>query len=418
VDRYAEEHFPEPLAVVRRLRERGHESYFAGGYFRDRFLGRRPNDVDVATSARPDEVRGAFARTIPVGEQFGIIVVQLGQHRVEVATFREDDRYEDGRRPTSVRFSTAEADARRRDFTINGVLWDPLAAESRDFVGGRDDLVRGVVRAIGTPDARFDEDKLRILRAPRFAARLGFAIEPATFEAARRRAREVAIVSSERIRDELVKMLEDPSRARAIDLVVALGLAPVVLEELDPPTLAAGRAVLAELPRRKLARELTWAALLSGAPESAAQVLLERLRSSNDERANVAALVRDLPRVERAHDLRLAEQKRLLLGAKASLLLELARARALATTGDLEGVRFAAARRRVFLDEEGVTAVGAPPLLRGNDLRELGLKPGPRYKELLELAELARLEGRARTKDELVDLIRAERPDFFEPPRS
>src|SRR5581483_8924203 len=159
MDRYAEETFPEAVNVARRLREKGHEAFFAGGYFRDRFLGRRPNDVDVATSAVPEEVRKLFSRTIPVGEQFGIVVVQLGQHRVEVATFRIDEKYEDGRRPTGVQFTHAQADAQRRDFTINGVFWDPLASATHDFVGGREDLVRGLVRAIGKADARFDEDK-------------------------------------------------------------------------------------------------------------------------------------------------------------------------------------------------------------------------------------------------------------------
>lgn len=419
MDRYAEQNFPEAVSVIRRLRERGFEAYFAGGYFRDRFLGRRPNDVDVATNAVPDEVRKTFSRTIPVGEQFGIIVVQLGAHRIEVATFRVDESYEDGRRPTSVRFTTAEADAQRRDFTINGVFWDPLTSETHDYVGGRDDLVRGLVRAIGTADARFDEDKLRILRAPRFAARLGFALEPATFEAARRRASEVEIVSAERVRDELDKMLEDPNRAQAIGLVADMGLVPHVLPELGlHRALDAGRAILAELPRRKLPRPLAWAALLAALPDSTIESLLVRLRVSNDDRAAVRALVRDRGLARAPGQLALPEQKRLLLRDDAPHLLELARAEALATTGDLEGLRAAHSRRLAFLEETGVSALSSPPLLRGNDLRDLGLRPGPRFKELLDLAERARLDGRARTRDELVAILRAERPDFWEAPPS
>src|SRR5579883_3380299 len=185
MDAYALEHFPEAVKVVSRLREKGHEAYFAGGYFRDRFLGRRPNDVDVATSAEPGQVQAIFTRTVPVGVQFGVIKAVFGDEHVEIATFREDEGYTDGRRPTGVKFSGPEADARRRDFTINGVFWDPVTEKSLDFVGGEEDLEKGVVRAIGDPDARFDEDRLRILRAPRFAGRLGFRIDAATAAPAR-----------------------------------------------------------------------------------------------------------------------------------------------------------------------------------------------------------------------------------------
>jgi poly(A) polymerase len=416
MDAYALEHWKEAVKVVTRLRERGHEAYFAGGYFRDRFLGRRPNDVDVATSAKPEAVRALFSRTIPVGEQFGIVIVQLGDERVEVATFRTDAHYEDGRHPTSVTFASAEADAQRRDFTINGVFWDPIAEETHDFVGGQEDMIAGVVRAIGDPNARFDEDKLRILRAPRFAARLGFRIETKTHDAAKRRAFEVTAVSSERIRDELDKMIVDPNRARAIDLVRELDLPAHVLPELDADALARGRAVLAELPREKAPRPLAWAALLSGTSPEKAFDLMDRLRSSNADRDEAVALLRDQARVHAIGELRLADQKRLLLRPDAPLLLELARAVALATTGNLEGLRAATRRRAAFLAEKGPSAGSAPPLLKGNDLRDLGLKPGPRFKEMLSFAEDARLEGRALTREALVSLLRAEKPELFSPP--
>ncbi|HZU99280.1 MAG TPA: CCA tRNA nucleotidyltransferase [Planctomycetota bacterium] len=413
MDAYALEHFPEAVKVVSRLREKGHEAYFAGGYFRDRFLGRRPNDVDVATSAEPGQVQAIFTRTVPVGVQFGVIKAVFGDEHVEIATFREDEGYTDGRRPTGVKFSGPEADARRRDFTINGVFWDPVTEKSLDFVGGEEDLVKGVVRAIGDPDARFDEDRLRILRAPRFAGRLGFRIDAATAESARRRAKEVTVVSAERIREELEKMLLDPERARSLALVRSLGLGPVVLPQLDQAALDRAERVLAELPRRKLERPLVWAALLGGIAEKAADELLAALRASNADREEALALLRDEPRVRAFGAMRLADQKRLLLRADAPLLIELGRAVALATTGDLEPLRAATLRRTAFLAETGPSALSAPPLVRGNDLKDLGIKPGPRFKELLALAEDARLEGLARTQAELVAWLRANRPDFF-----
>ena len=427
MDAYAATRFKEAVRVLGRLREKGFEAYFAGGYYRDRFLGREPNDVDVATNARPDQVRPLFSRTIPVGEQFGIVIVQLGDERVEVATFREDEGYEDGRRPTGIRFTTAREDAQRRDFTINGVFWDPVDETVHDFIEGRQDLVAGLVRAIGDPDARFDEDKLRILRAPRFAARLGFRVEARTFEAARRRAAEVAVVSQERVRDELEKILLDPTRSRGLELVLGLDLGPIVLPGFERDALARSLRVLAALPARKLPRTLVWGALLAGAMspassdspppapsvEAALDALLLRLRLSNADRLGALALAREEHLVRAIGALRLAEQKRLLLREDAPLLLELARAVALATTGDLEGVRVARQRREAFRVEVGPSALASAPLLKGNDLRDLGLRPGPRFKELLAHAEEARLEGRARTREELVELLRVERPELL-----
>jgi poly(A) polymerase len=414
MDAYALEHFPESMRVVSRLREKQHEAYFAGGYFRDRFLGRKPNDVDVATSARPDEVRALFSRTVPVGVQFGVIRVVLGDVNIEVATFREDLAYEDGRRPSAVKHATAEEDAKRRDFTINGVFWDPVAEASLDFVGGGEDLVRGVVRAIGDPDARFDEDKLRILRAPRFAGRLGFRIDERTRESIRRRAMDVKQVSAERIREELEKMLLDPNRARTLALVRELGLAPAILPALDERALDHAERVLACLPSKRVARALAWAALFSGGvPLEAVDAALAQLRCANKDREEALALLVEEPRLRTIGELRLADQKRLLLRDDAPLLLELARAVALAGPGDLEPVRVARLRRAAFVAERGATALESDPLLRGSDLKDLGLKPGPRFKELLQLAEDARLEGLATTREELVAWLRANRPDFF-----
>jgi poly(A) polymerase len=398
--------------VVDKLRGKGHEAYFAGGYVRDLLLGRDASDVDVVTSATPDKVKALFKRTIEVGIQFGIVVAVIGEERVEIATFRTESGYEDGRRPTQVAFASAREDASRRDFTVNGIFWDPDKGEAIDFVGGRDDLRRGVVRAIGDPDARFDEDKLRILRAPRFAAKLRFRLDEATASAARRRAAEVARVSAERIRDELDKMLLDPSRAHGLDLLLDLAIAPVVLPELDAAGLARSRRVIGVLPART-SRALAWAALLAPAGAEKTEAALARLRASNKDAEAATALVRDRADARRLPELPLSAQKRLLLRDDALDLLELARAEALVDTGDLAFLAFARARRQAFVDERGVAALASPPLLRGQDLFAAGLAAGPRFRELLQRAEDARLEGRARTKEEALAVLRSEVPEAF-----
>ena len=390
------------LGVVERLRALGHEAYFAGGCVRDRLLGRAASDVDVATSARPEEVRRAFKRTIPVGIQFGIVIVLHERDRVEVATFRVDGDYQDGRRPTSVQFTSAEEDARRRDFTVNGLFWDPLEDRVLDFVGGVDDITRGLIRAIGDPQARFDEDRLRILRAPRFAAALGFQLDPATAAAARARAGEVRVISPERIHAELVKMLDKPTRARGAALCRELGLFEAVLPEatLDPPR--AERA-LASLPP-DAPRELAWAALLHPAGPAASEAALRRLRASNQERELVTALVAALPAAQGLAERSLAEQKRLLRRPEWELVPELLRATELAGEGDLEPYRYLRLRQAAYAADHGPAGLRAAPLLRGGDLQGAGLAPGPHFSRLLAAAEEAQLLGRVRTREEALAL--------------
>ncbi|HEY8966793.1 MAG TPA: CCA tRNA nucleotidyltransferase, partial [Candidatus Methylacidiphilales bacterium] len=221
------------LAVVRRLQEAGHIAYFAGGCVRDRLLGREPHDYDVATDAPPERVQSLFPRTTGlVGKAFGVICVIERGAQVEVATFRQDLDYVDGRRPIGVRFVTPEEDARRRDFTVNGLFYDPIADRVIDFVGGRADLEAKTIRAIGEPRARFAEDKLRLLRAVRFAVALGFEIEAGTWAALRELAPEIAVVSPERIRDELDKIWSGPDPARGLDLLDQSGLLAAVLPEI------------------------------------------------------------------------------------------------------------------------------------------------------------------------------------------
>ncbi|HXA09322.1 MAG TPA: CCA tRNA nucleotidyltransferase, partial [Chthoniobacterales bacterium] len=219
-------------SLTERLRAAGHVAYFAGGCVRDLLRGMTPQDIDIATNARPAEVQKIFGRTYAVGAHFGVIVVLENDFQFEVATFRSDGAYLDGRRPAEVHFSSAEEDARRRDFTINGLFFDPPNEEVIDFVGGREDLAAKVIRAIGDPAQRFAEDRLRLLRAIRFATVLEFEIEPATWEAVGRAAATIGEISAERIRDELVRIFLSPQRVRGWDLLDASGLMEQVLPEL------------------------------------------------------------------------------------------------------------------------------------------------------------------------------------------
>ncbi|MEI8197059.1 MAG: CCA tRNA nucleotidyltransferase, partial [Phycisphaerae bacterium] len=222
--------------IVRRLQQAGHTAYFAGGCVRDQLLGRTPADFDVATSAHPEQVMTLFGRAQQVGVSFGVVLVRQKHQTVEVATFRTDGQYSDGRRPDNVQFTTAEVDAQRRDFTCNGLFFDPIAHQLHDFVGGQADIQARILRAIGRPEQRFAEDYLRMLRAPRFAAKLGFEIEPVTLQAIRIGAPNIRLISKERIGEELRMMLAHPARVRAAELLVATGLlAQIWPTELLPP---------------------------------------------------------------------------------------------------------------------------------------------------------------------------------------
>ena len=219
--------------IVHRLRNAGHEAFFAGGCVRDSLMGKVPHDFDIATSARPEQVQALFPRTVPVGVQFGVVLVVENGQEYQVATFRSDGAYLDGRHPQSVTFTTAEGDARRRDFTINGLFYDPVGKRVLDFVGGQQDLKTRTLRAIGNPADRFAEDKLRLLRGIRFASTLGFEIESATWDAIRAGASAIREVSAERIRDELVKIFVCSGRVRGFDLLDASGLMAKILPEIS-----------------------------------------------------------------------------------------------------------------------------------------------------------------------------------------
>lgn len=422
----ASRHFAE--SVVQTLREAGHQAVFAGGCVRDLLLGQPAKDYDVATDARPAEIRNLFGkgRTLAVGESFGVVVVipsradrKRGIPSVEVATFRTDGDYRDGRHPENVEFATPEQDARRRDFTINGMFLDPSDGRVLDFVGGVDDLRERKIRAIGDPRARMREDKLRLLRAIRFTAALDFDLDPDTSAAVREMAGDLVIVSAERIAQELRRMLVHPSRARAVELCHDHGLLAVVIPELALVWDATKNhnAELWSITLRRLAElinpsfEVAMAALLavlitSSPAEDGSTSLLEsvpaRLRLSNAESDRIAWLLRHFGRLDDFPRMTLAQAKRLAAHPGAAELLTLEEAR-IASLGRDRGAVAAFAE---FLVETPSAIINPPPLLTGADLIKLGLKPGPSFGTLLEAVRDAQLNEQISNRDEALALVR------------
>lgn len=406
--------------VVRKLRDAGFNALWAGGCVRDLLVGLTPKDYDVATDARPEQVREVFGRrkTLAVGESFGVIIV-LGPNKaagqVEVATFRNDGQYIDGRRPESVEFSSPEEDAHRRDFTINGMFYDPVAGKVLDFVGGEADLKRGVLRAIGTARHRFEEDKLRLLRAVRFAATFDFAIEDDTAQAAREMASQITVVSAERIAQELRRMLSHRNRAVAIRLCHGVDLLPHILPELDAVSgdeqlwqeLLTALSALGEVDF-PIGLGLLFCSAIdqSGLTEKpASHVVLDagkRLRLSNDEIHHAEWLVRFRDALSGAPELPLARLKRVLAEPLAGDLLTLLEARLYAAGSSCEPVEFC----RRFLAETPAEVINPPPLISGDQLIASGFRPGPRFKHILEVVRDAQLNLEITTDEEAMGLAR------------
>lgn len=395
--------------VVERLRQAGYTALWAGGCVRDLLLGRTPKDYDVATNARPEQVQKLFRRTLPIGAAFGVIQVR-GPHGVnlEVATFRADGAYSDGRHPDSVAYSDAQGDAQRRDFTINGMFYDPVAETVIDYVGGQADLQARVIRAIGDPAERLHEDKLRMLRAVRFTARYGFALEPATAAAIRAMADELPVVSAERIHAELAAMLRDRHRAHALELLADLGLLPPTLPELLDPAgsdQGTGGAASGSLPQRwpELLRvaaqlgetaEFAWviAALLTfhsvEAAEAGAESLFRRLKAANEERELALWLVQHRDRLTAAEVLPDSVLKPILAHPGAQALLAVKGAVDQVLEGSAADVTFCQSR----LAEWQADDLDPPPLVTGHDLIQLGQKPGPAFKARLAWVRRAQLD--------------------------
>ncbi|MCX5656287.1 MAG: CCA tRNA nucleotidyltransferase [Planctomycetota bacterium] len=424
-------------AVIVRLREAGHEALLAGGCVRDLLLGRPPKDYDVATSARPEQVQALFEKTIAVGAAFGVVVVIEGPLEVEVATFRSDADYTDGRRPDHVTFTDARHDALRRDFTINGLFLDPQSGEVIDHVGGRNDLEGRIIRAIGRPRDRFGEDHLRMLRAVRFSAELGFEIESGTAAAVRELAPKVALVSGERVAAELERILTalPAGRRRGLELMDSLGLMKVLLPEIDamhgtmqglphhPEGDVFTHTILCVEYLREPTFELAMAGLLHdlGKPptaavrdgrrtfyghervgEETARQICNRLRLSTLQTRRVTWLVRSHMKLMCCDEMREARLKRLFAEDGFEELAELWRADCLASGGTAEAYEALMARYRAMGREE----VKPAPLVTGNDLIRMGLAPGPLFRQVLEQVYDAQLEGRATSKEEAVALVR------------
>lgn len=403
------------IDVVRALQQAGFRALWAGGCVRDELLGLHPQDYDVATDARPEQVIQLFRRSIAVGASFGVIEVvgPRGPHHkhltVEVATFRSDGTYSDGRRPDSVVFSSPEEDAQRRDFTINGMFFDPLTDQLHDFVGGRADLEAKVLRAIGDPAKRFAEDKLRMLRAVRIAARFELEVEPDTLSAARQQAADIRVVSAERIAEELRKMLTHPHRARGVKLLREFELVEPILPQLAPAATQWDHLVrvmeLLESPTwptpMAVSFPLAFAALLHKTGKENAAQIANRLKLSTDEKTQLVWLVEKHQFLADASTMRASALKPILSHPGIGELLALHRADALASGHNLEHIEFC---ERV-LRETPPEVLNPPPALTGEDLIALGLKPGPDFKRWLDAVRVEQLEGRVKTKEGAVAFL-------------
>ena len=426
------------------LQRHGHQAFLVGGCVRDILLHREPADYDVATDATPQDVLRLFPHGLDVGAQFGVILVRDESLKVEVATFRSDLGYSDGRHPDQVVYSqTPEEDVQRRDFTVNGLLMRHDIGEVLDFVGGRADLAAGIIRAIGEPSRRFAEDKLRMLRAVRFAARFSYTIEPATFAAIRKHAGEIRAVSSERIREELTKLLTEGSARRAFELLDELGLLAEVLPEIaamkgvpQPPQFHPEGDVwihtllMLENLSAGVSSTLAWGVLLHdiGKPPTfrpasetgdrirfdghvevgvrMADDLCRRLRFSNDDTDQIKALVANHMKFKDVSQMRQATLKRFVRLPQFDEHLELHRLDCQSSHGKLDAYNTV----RAFLAQTPPAQVRPPRLLSGDDLKDLGYTPGPEFQKMLATLEDAQLEEAVQTRDQALEFVRRHYP--------
>ncbi len=417
----------EAKGVVERLRAAGHEAYYAGGCVRDTLMGHEPKDYDVATSARPCEVIALFPRTHAVGAQFGVVLVHTDAGDIEVATFRAEMGYADGRHPDAVTFCSAREDVQRRDFTINGMLFDPMEEKVLDWVGGRDDIARRMVRTIGDPQKRFSEDRLRLLRAIRFAARFDFSIENETYAALCELAELIVEVSAERLREELVRILRGGRAGHALRLMHDTGLLKAVLPEVeamigvDQPPLFHPEGDVFEHTCMMLdamdapSVELAMAVLLHDVGKPQTQTFAERirfdehdrvgaaiaadicrrLRFSNDEMREIVSLIESHMRFRAVKDMKLSTLKRLLGLPRFDEHLELHRLDCAASHGKLDNYEFLRQKLSEFSQEE----IAPAPLLTGHDLIEMGYAPGPLFGEIIDALREEQLNGRLTSRD-------------------
>ena len=437
---------PRELAnsVCDKLQRHGHQAFLVGGCVRDILLHRDPADYDVATNAMPQEVLHLFPQGLDVGVQFGVVLVRQDSLKVEVATFRSDVGYSDGRHPDQVVYSqTPEEDVQRRDFTINGLLMRHDSGDILDFVGGRADLTAKIIRAIGEPSRRFAEDKLRMLRAVRFAARFGYTIEPETLAAIRSHAKEIHIVSAERVREELTKLLAEGAARRGFELLDELGLLAELLPEIaamkgvpQPPQFHPEGDVwihtllmLEDLPAGA-SPTLAWGVLLHdiGKPPTfrpasetgdrirfdghvdvgvhMADDICRRLRFSNDDTDQIKALVANHMKFKDVAQMRQSTLKRFVRLPKFDEHLELHRLDCQSSHGKLDAYEAV----RTFLAQTPAAEVRPPRLLSGDDLKDLGYTPGPEFQKILSTLEDAQLEEAVQTRDQALEFVRRHYP--------
>ncbi len=406
--------------IVRKLRDAGFWTLWAGGCVRDELLGLRPKDYDVATAATPEQIRDVFGRrrTLAIGQAFGVITV-LGPKsagQVEVATFRQDAEYSDGRHPDGVTFCDAEEDAKRRDFTINGLFFDPIQQRVIDYVGGREDLEHRLVRAIGDPAARLAEDKLRMMRAVRIAANFDFELDPATLLAVQQQATEITVVSAERITTEIRKMLTNEHCARAVELLRVARLLPAILPDLACPRDSGDAAgdwaawqvtldILRHLPTPHFPTAM--AALLrprtseSPSSETLLEQLAERLTLTNIEHKAIKFLLVHEASILTARTACWPVLQRVLIEDGASELIGYCRAVTEAVDGDMENIEFCEGKLRLPIE-----ILNPPHLVSGDDLRAMGIRPGPVYKDILMTIRNAQLQRQIGSREDALELAR------------
>lgn len=421
--------------VAAKLVAAGHRALLAGGCVRDRLLGGEPEDYDIATSATPTQVTAVFPHANLVGAHFGVVIVKHAGQPIEVATFRTDGCYQDGRRPERVEFSTPEEDAKRRDFTINGLFEDPVTGEVIDHVGGLQDLKARCLRAIGDAESRFREDALRLMRAVRFATRLGFEIESATMDAMRCCAGMLGKISIERIRDEFSRILTGPDRRRGVELLVDTGLMHHIVPEVydligceQPPEfhpegdVYVHTMIMLELLDRDAPPDLCLAVLLHDIAKPATRTvdaatgrprfnghdklgaemttgILRRLRFPNEVIDRATFMVGRHMTFMHVQQMRTAKVRRFMGAPTFEKEMELHRVDCASSNGFTDNYDFLRSKEGEFASEP----VMPPPLVTGRDLIERGEKPGPRFREILEEIQTEQLEGRIRTRDEALE---------------
>jgi len=386
------------IEIIKELRHHGHEAYLVGGCVRDMVMKIEPADYDIATSAHPEEIMQVFPKTRSVGVQFGVVLVIYRGYPFEVATFRSDEAYVDGRRPTGVVFTDAKQDVLRRDFTINGLLYDPISETVIDYVDGQSDIRARIVRAIGDPHARFEEDKLRILRAIRFGARLGYTIEQQTWNAVQAMAPKIHQVSGERIREELGRILTEGQAALGMRMMDASGLRKEILPELvwNDHIEHSVRFI-----RTGAQPDFAMGILLHDTPINDVRKIVERLKFSRAEMNHIIALVENLPRFSAIRQMSVSSLKRFFRTSRFEDHLALARIHLITAGSDLSDYDFAHRKQHEWSDDD----IRPVPLITGDDLIQMGFAPGPQFKQILTRVEDEQLEGRLQTRSDAIGFI-------------